>query len=56
VAKRHRRQRWLFGTLAATFLVIGLLVGVLVPNWTVAALFFGLSAMELMLWFMAGRR
>ena len=56
MAKRHRRQRWLFGTLGVAFLVIGLLVGVLVPNWTVAALFLGLTAMELILWFMAGRR
>ncbi len=54
--KRRRWQRRLFGALAAVWLVIGLVVGLALDRWTVAALWFGLAAMELALWIMAGRR
>jgi peptidoglycan/LPS O-acetylase OafA/YrhL len=54
--KRRRWQRWLFGLLGVAWLIIGLVVGAAVGNWTVAALWLALSAMELVLWIMAGRR
>lgn len=53
---RRRWQRWLFGLLGVAWLVIGLVIGFAVGNWTVAALWLGLAAMELVLWIMAGRR
>lgn len=56
---RPRRRPWqrrLFGALGVVWFVIGLAVGLTSGNWTVAALWFGLAAMELALWFMAGRR
>ncbi|TMM14625.1 MAG: hypothetical protein E6G01_12310 [Actinobacteria bacterium] len=54
--RRRRWQRWLFGLLGVAWLVIGLVVGFALDRWTVAALWFGLAAMELALWIMAGRR
>jgi len=54
--RRRRWQRRLFGALGAVWLVIGLVVGLALDRWTVAALWFGLAAMELALWIMAGRR
>jgi hypothetical protein len=38
------------------WLVVALVVGLRLGAWTVAGLWFGLAAMELTLWFMAGRR
>jgi hypothetical protein len=38
------------------WLVIALVVGLALGRWSVAGLWFGLAAMELTLWFMAGRR
>ena len=54
--RRRRAQRWLFGALGVAWLVIGLVVGFDLGRWTVAALWLGLAAMELVLWVMAGRR
>jgi peptidoglycan/LPS O-acetylase OafA/YrhL len=54
--KRRRWQRRLFGALGVVWLVIALVVGLALGRWTVAGLWFGLAAMELALWFMAGRR
>jgi peptidoglycan/LPS O-acetylase OafA/YrhL len=53
---RRRWQRRLFGALGVVWLVIALVVGLALGRWTVAGLWFGLAAMELVLWFMAGRR
>jgi hypothetical protein len=38
------------------WLVLGLVIGLVLARWTVAALWFALAAMELVLWIMAGRR
>lgn len=54
--RRRRWQRWLFGALGVVWLVIGVSIGLAAGNWTVAALWFALAAMELVLWIMAGRR
>jgi hypothetical protein len=54
--RRRRWQRWLFGLLGVAWLIVGVSVGVVAGNWTVAALWFALAAMELVLWIMAGRR
>ncbi|HWC36883.1 MAG TPA: hypothetical protein VG476_00060 [Acidimicrobiales bacterium] len=54
--RRRRWQRWLFGVLGVAWLIVGVSVGLVAGNWTVAALWFALAAMELVLWIMAGRR
>jgi hypothetical protein len=54
--KRRRWQRRLFGALGVVWLIIALVAGLALGTWTVAGLWFGLAAMELSLWFMAGRR
>jgi peptidoglycan/LPS O-acetylase OafA/YrhL len=53
---RRRWQRRLFGALGVVWLVLGLVIGLVLARWTVAALWFALAAMELVLWIMAGRR
>ena len=54
--RRRKWQRWLFGVLGVAWVGIGVGIGVASGRWTVAALWFGLAAMELALWIMAGRR